>query len=69
MAKLLASNVLFFFSSHYNKETKKDLTSSISEFYLPDELISAKQILIEECVQLNLSNEISEYSKRRHITT
>ena len=67
MANLVASNFIYFLSTHYNNENRDSLISTISEFYLPDELITAKQILIEECEKLGISESIAKFKKRRQL--
>ena len=61
MAKLIASNCIFFLSSHYDNDNKNSLVSIISEFYLPEEIISTKTILIDECEKLGISNSIAKF--------
>ena len=68
MANLIASNFLYFLSSNYDNENKNSLISIITDFYKPEELISAKQILIDECDKLGISDSITEFKKRRQLS-
>ena len=68
MAKLIASNCIFFLSSHYDNDNKNSLVSIISEFYLPEEIISTKTILIDECEKLGISNSIAKFKPTRQLT-
>ena len=65
MADLVASDYLCFLSSQYDKVDKESLFSVICEFYEFDESVTAKQLLINECDKLGLSDSINEFKKRR----
>ena len=68
MAKLIADNFLFFLSSNYDKDDKNSLVSFISEFYLPEELVSAKKTLINECEKLGISDSITKLKTSRQLS-
>ena len=68
MANLVADNFLFFLSSNYDKEDKNSLISIINEFYLPEELISAKKTLISECETLGISDSITKFKTSRQLS-
>ena len=57
MAKLTVNELLCFLSFYGDKLGRNNLSSVISEFY--------KQLLISECNILGLSNEITEFKKKR----
>ena len=65
MANFVKNEFLCFLVTNYDKLDKDSLISTSSEFYNPDELIAAKQLLIDECEKLALSDSILEYKKRR----
>ena len=67
MGTLVPNNFLFFLYTNYDKEDKNSLISIISEFYLPEELISAKDILVRECDNLGISNSITEFKISRQL--
>ena len=68
MANLIANNFLFFLSSQNDKEDKNSLVSFISEFYLPEELVSAKKTLINECEKLGISDSITKLKTSRQLS-
>ena len=68
MANLIADNFLFFLSSEYDKDDKNSIVSTISEFYLPEELISAKKTLIKECELLGISDSITKFKTSRQLS-
>ena len=61
MANLIANELLCFLSSQYDKVDKDSLFSTASGFYSFEESIAAKQLLIDECDKLGLTDSILEF--------
>ena len=68
MANLIADNFLYFLSSQYDNDDRNSLLCVISEFYLPEELISAKKTLINECEKLGISDSITKFKSSRQLS-
>ena len=57
--------LLSYLSFQYDKADRECLFSAMSDFYTFEESTAAKQILIDECDKLGLSEAISDFKKRR----
>ena len=66
MANFVANELLLFLSFQYDEADRDSIYSTISEFYSLEESIVAKQILINECNTLGISDAIYDFKKRRH---
>ena len=62
------NNLLCFLTFYGDKLDRNSLFSVLSEFYTDNEAVTAKQLLIDECVNLGLSNQITDFKKRRQNT-
>ena len=59
------NELLCFLSTQFDKLDRKNITSILSEFYSLTEAVNAKEILVEECELLQISNDISQFKKPR----
>ena len=63
------NELLCFLTFYGDKLDRTSLLSAISGFYTHEEAVAAKQLLIQECDKLGLSNSITEFKKKRLNTT
>ena len=66
MANVVINGLLNFLSIQYDRLDRESLFSSIRECYSLKDALCAKEILIEECKKLDLSESISNSRKRRN---
>ena len=65
MDKLLSCELLCYLSHQYDKVDRECLISTVSDFYTLEESLTAKQLIIDECEKLGLTDSIGEFKKRR----
>jgi hypothetical protein len=65
----MASNLVCFLSSQYDKLDRKNLISTLSEFYTLEEITESKQILIAECEKTAVAPSIVAYKTKRQFTS
>ena len=65
MDSIIINELLCFVSTQYDKLTRQNLNSIVLEYYSKDDLVTAKQILVNICEKIGLSNNISEFKIKR----
>ena len=68
MSTITISEPLCFVSNQTGKIDRTNLSVLLQDFYEIDELIASKKTLISECKRINITNDISESTKKRNNT-
>ena len=68
MATNTIDNVLHFVASNFDTLERQKLDTLLVENYKLEELTAAKLLLISECEKINITEDITEFVKRRLLT-
>ena len=62
---LITDNLLFYLSNEYDKTTRQAIESFLLDNFTPEDVLTAKNILIAECDKVGICDEISDFKKGR----
>ena len=65
MSPSTINELLCFVATQFDKLDKANICSILARFYTLDELVVSKQLLVSECEKIKVTEEISDYKKRR----